>query len=258
MTGVLKEILRYPVKGLSAERLQEVALSPGRPLPHDRQFGIARGDAPFNGAPHWIGRSNFIQRADDTVLAELDARCDPGAGTLTLARRGETVLTASLRDPSGREAVAAYFDAVIGDPRGRPQPVEVPADAAPGTDGQSFADTEEPHLSIINLATVRAIGELVGAELNPLRFRGNLHIEAEPWAEFAWVGRRITVGTVTMDVTKRIDRCAATNLNPDTAERDQNLPLALRKAYGHWDCGVYAIVASEGEIRPGDRIEVAG
>ena len=257
MSALLHEILRYPVKGLSPERLNRVTLAPGRPIPHDRQFALARGDVHFEGPPGWTGRGNFLQRADDDVLAEIEARCDPDAGTLTLSRRGEPVLTARLRDEAGRAALADYFDAAVADGRGRPQPVEIGRESAPGSRGQSFADTSEPHISIINLATVRAIGSLVGAEIHPLRFRGNLHVEAEPWAEFGWVGRRMRLGGALLEVTKRIDRCAATNLNPVTAERDQNLPLAMRKAYGHWDCGVYGVVIEGGEIRPGDRLEPA-
>jgi uncharacterized protein len=255
---ILKEILRYPVKGLSPERLDYVQVSPGRPLPHDRQFAFARGDAFTDGAVRWIRRGNFLQCADDDVLAELDARCDAEAGTLTLSRRGQPILTASLREPDGRAALEDYFAALVEpDGRGRPRAVEIGRDSSPGADGQSFADTPPPHVSIINLATVRAIGDLVGADLHPLRFRGNLLIEAEPWVEFDWVGRRITIGDVAFDVRERIGRCVATNLNPETAERDQNLPLALRKAYGHHDCGVYVVVASAGEIRSGDRISAS-
>lgn len=257
MSAVLREILRYPVKGLSPERLESVLLSPGRPLPHDRQFAIARGNVVFDAAAHWMRRANFLQRAEDEVLAELEARCDPGAGTLSLTRGGSTVLTASLRSPEGQQAVADYFDALISDSRGTPQPVEMPGDPHPGTDGQSFADTPQPHLSIINLATVRAIGDVVGAALSHDRFRGNLIVEADPWSEFDWVGHSVTIGSAGLQVTKRIERCTAINVNPETAQRDQNLPLALRKAFGHLDCGVYVVVADAGEIRTGDRLTLS-
>jgi uncharacterized protein len=36
-------IYRYPVKGLSAEEMNRVALIPGECLPHDRRFAIALG-----------------------------------------------------------------------------------------------------------------------------------------------------------------------------------------------------------------------
>ncbi len=254
MSATLVRIYRYPVKGLSPEPLETVALTPGRPIPHDRQFALARPSATFDGPPHWIRRSNFFQRANDAVLAELDVRCDADTGTIELRRGGRVVASGNLRDPRDRAALESFFAEVTGSAAGTPRIVEISGGFPAGADGQSFADTSAPHISIINLATVRAIGELVGAELHPLRFRANLYVEAEPWAEFDWVGRRAALGGVMLDVVRRIERCAATNVNPDTAERDQNLPLALRRAYGHADCGVYAIAASAGTIRAGDRL----
>ena len=44
MATTIAAIYRYPVKGLSAERLARVALAPGECLPHDtlRKFPAAR------------------------------------------------------------------------------------------------------------------------------------------------------------------------------------------------------------------------
>src|SRR6476659_5225659 len=46
----VEHIYRYPVKGLTAEALEEVLLSPGECLPHDRRFALAQGDSPFDPA----------------------------------------------------------------------------------------------------------------------------------------------------------------------------------------------------------------
>ena len=46
----VEHIYRYPVKGLTAEALEEVLLTPGECLPHDRRFALAQGDAPFDPA----------------------------------------------------------------------------------------------------------------------------------------------------------------------------------------------------------------
>ena len=257
MTARLVHIYRYPVKGLSPEPLDSVRIAPGRPLPYDRQFALARPSAAFDGPPHWIRRGNFFQRANDAVLAELDLRCDPDSGRIALQRRGRMVASGNLRDPQDRAALEAFFADLLGSETGRPRLVEIASGFPPGAGGQSFADTEAPHISIINLATLRALGALVGAELHPLRFRGNLYVEADPWAEFDWVGRQLAIGNARLGIMRRIERCAATNVNPDTAERDQNLPLALRRAYGHADCGVYAIAATAGEIRARMPIEIA-
>jgi MOSC domain-containing protein YiiM len=53
---------------------------------------------------------------------------------------------------------------------------------------------------------------------------------------------------------KRIVRCAATNVDPETAARDLNIPHTLMRHLGHADCGVYAEVIAGGSIGVGDPI----
>ena len=43
MVTTVSAIYRHPVKGLSAEKMDRVALMPGECLPHDRRFAIALG-----------------------------------------------------------------------------------------------------------------------------------------------------------------------------------------------------------------------
>jgi uncharacterized protein YcbX len=50
-------------------------------------------------------------------------------------------------------------------------------------------------------------------------------------------------------------RCAATEVNPEMAERDMQVRAALASAYGHTDMGVYAEVVADGEVVAGDRLE---
>ncbi len=44
----IEHLYRYPVKGLSAEALEETAVEAGGALPWDRAFALAQGDAPFD------------------------------------------------------------------------------------------------------------------------------------------------------------------------------------------------------------------
>lgn len=113
-------------------------------------------------------------------------------------------------------------------------------------------------VSIINLASVAAIETAVGAPVHPLRFRGNLYVAGWPaWREFDLVERELAVGReAQLKVVKRIVRCAATNVDPDTGMRDLALPKSLMQSFGHMDCGVYAEVMTGGEIAAGDSISV--
>jgi uncharacterized protein len=51
-----------------------------------------------------------------------------------------------------------------------------------------------------------------------------------------------------------ITRCAATQVNPVTAERDLDIAAALERAFGHINMGVYAEVLADGEIAVGDEL----
>ena len=65
-------------------------------------------------------------------------------------------------------------------------------------------------------------------------------------------------GGVAFDAFARIDRCAATNVNPVTAERDLIIPLGLQQAYGHPDCGIYLKVVDGGKLQVGEEIGPIG
>jgi len=97
-----------------------------------------------------------------------------------------------------------------------------------------------------------------GAPVNPLRFRGNLYVMGWPaWHEFELLDRTITVGkTAQLSVVKRIQRCAATDVDPDTGIRDLSIPRTLLQNFDHTDCGVYAEVTVAGDIAIGDGIDL--
>ena len=115
-------------------------------------------------------------------------------------------------------------------------------------DGHSFSDVAAKVVSIINLASVAAVEDAVGAPVDPLRFRGNLYVEGWPaWHEFDLLGQTLSIGDVRLKVVKRIVRCAATNVEPRTGIRDLEIPHTLMQTFGHMDCGVYAEVIDGGD-----------
>jgi uncharacterized protein YcbX len=77
MAATVSAIYRYPVKGLSPEKLDRVALLPGECLPHDRRFAIALASAPFDPEwPAWLPKTHFIMLMRDEELARLQTRFD--------------------------------------------------------------------------------------------------------------------------------------------------------------------------------------
>jgi uncharacterized protein YcbX len=102
---------------------------------------------------------------------------------------------------------------------------------------------------------VAAIEDVVGTGVDPLRFRGNIHVTGWPaWHEFDLLDQEIAIGPVRAKVVKRIVRCAATNVDPATGIRDLEIPKTLMQRFDHMDCGVYAEILSQGEVSIGDEI----
>ena len=154
-----------------------------------------------------------------------------------------------LNEAAGREAFAAWLTDLLGDDvRGPRRVVEAP---------ESWRFTDHPlgHVSIINLNSVRDLGQKMGAELDPLRFRANLYVDGWPaWAELGWEGKALMLGWARAEVFKPIVRCLATHVDPATAERDQEVTKALFDNYGHLHCGIYVRVTSAEGVGLGDAV----
>jgi hypothetical protein len=248
----IAEIYRYPVKGLSAEPLDRISIGVGEVIPFDRAYALENGPSNFNpNDPKWTTKNAFLMLMRHERLAQLHTSFDTETRVLTIREGNETLVAACLDTDEGKRAIEAFFsDFSAEDLRGPVKVLNVP--------GFSFQDTSTGMVvSLINLASVRDLGEKVGTYVHPLRFRGNLYVEGlAPWEEYSWLGRAVTIGTMRLVVTKRIDRCAAINVDPISAMRDLNLPRSLMQIYDNVDCGIYLKVFKAGECGIGDEIVV--
>jgi len=244
----IQSIYRYPVKGLSPELLQRARLEVGETVPGDRLYAIENGPSGFDPAlPRYQPKIRYLMLMRNERLATLKTRYDEVGRTLIVAHGGREAARGDLGSAEGRAAVERFFAGFCADElRGAPKVLQAP--------GFSFSDVARKVVSIINLASVTALEELVGAPIDPLRFRGNVYVAGWPaWHELDLVGQAIAIGPHTrLKVVKRIVRCAATNVDPDTGIRDLAIPDALQRTYGHADCGVYAEVLTAGEMAVGD------
>src|SRR5262245_44700183 len=99
-------LYRYPVKGLTPEPLQKVALSPGQTLPADRRYAIENGPSGFDpAAPAWLSKMHFLMLQRDEWLAALEARFDDATGVLTLRENGAVAAAGNLETAEGRAAI---------------------------------------------------------------------------------------------------------------------------------------------------------
>lgn len=250
MTATVAKICRYPIKGLSAEVLETVTLDEGRGLPLDRRFALTPGTTSVDGpAIPWMPKTGFLSLLKHEKMAKLTTRYDDATGQLSIERSGKSVAKGDITTTVGRAMIEEFFAAYMGkEARGRPKLVE-------SEPGAMLSDVQTPLVSVINLASVKDLERVTGAAIDPVRFRGNVYLDGlEPWVEFDWVGQFITLGGVKLTITQRTSRCGATNVDPETGERDLNLPKDLQRGFGHTDMGVYAAVAKGGGIATGDNL----
>ena len=245
-------LYRYPVKGLSPEPLHRVALAVGQTLPADRRYAIENGPSGFDPAtPKWMSKAYFLMLQRDEWLAGLQTHFDDASNVLTIRRNGSVAAEGDLETARGRAAIEQFFTTgFAGHIKGPPKILR-------GND-HSFSDVAKKVVSVVNLASLDAIEDIVGQPVHPLRFRANLYARGWPaWHEFDLLGQTLAIGEARLKVVKRITRCAAINVDPDTAARDLNIPNTLMRRFGHADCGVYAEVMTGGEVAEGNAIRIA-
>ena len=240
----IQAIYRYPVKGLSPEGLTSTRLAPYETLPADRLYAIENGPSGFDPtAPRYQPKQRYLMLMRNERLAQLRARFEEASHTLAIELEGQEAARGDLRTAAGRATIERFFAGFCADElRGAPRVLHAP--------GFSFSDVARKVVSIVNLASVTAVESLVGKAIHPLRFRANLYVTGWPaWHEFDLVGQDIAIGKdARLKIVKRIVRCAATDVDPDTGVRDLSIPPTLMRSLGHADCGVYGEVVNGGDI----------
>ena len=246
MTGTVCALRRHPIKAHGRETLTHVDLTVGQTIPWDRTWAVALDRAKIEDGV-WSACGNFHRAAKNPALMPLTSQTDD-EGRITVAHPDLYPLTF---DPATEGQ--AFIDWL--------SPL-VPADGARparliSAGSRGMTDTDFPSISLNNMSSLRALGQKLGRELEPDRFRGNIWFEGlGPWEEFEWVGRRLSLGTAVLDVKERIGRCKATMVNLSTGRRDADTLGALEEGWGHADFGVYAVVSQSGTIRIGDEVGV--
>lgn len=248
MNGTLARICRHPLKGHGREALASVRLSAGACLPYDRHWAVAHALAKLG--PGWNSCTNFARGAKAPQLMAIECTFDEAQRRLTLRHpeRGEIVFS-----PDDPADLPGFLDWV------RPlNPQERPAPTAIVHTGTALTDSDFPSVSIVNLASLAALSDRMGMALSAERFRANLWLEgAEPFAEWGWIGRTITIGGAVLRIEERITRCRATMADPATGAIAGDTLSALQTAYGHQDFGVYARVLQGGLISLSDPWSIA-
>lgn len=249
----IASLYRYPVKGLSGERLRAVEIGPHQTFPNDRAYALENGPSGFDpAAPSWQPKIKFLCLMKNARLAELDTQFDDASTTLTVRRGDKVLLQENLAGEKGRKAVERFFeDFMETEKRGPIRLLKAP--------DHSFSDLAKKVVSLINLATLAELGNRLGQPVHPLRFRANIYFEGIPaWSEHDLVGQTLQIGATRAKVIKTTSRCAATEVNPETALRDIPIPEILRSSRDSLDLGIYTEIETPGKIAEGDALKILG
>jgi uncharacterized protein YcbX len=233
--GRVTSLHRWPVKSMAGEEVGALAVD-GFGATGDRTHAVF--DV-FKGAPRRVNAEvlprllAWAAAYPDPDPVDRDAPPQPLVTAPDGTRRtwGDPGLAQALEDDLGRPLTLAR------EPRGqqdRPTTVHVTVEAS-----------------------LRALGEALGAPVDLRRFRSNIHLEldAEPWAELEWIGRRLRVGEAELEVVEGCERCAIPTRHPDTQDRWPQL-LRLLAAERATTFGLIARAAGPAVIRGGDPAEL--
>lgn len=220
----LSQIWRFPVKALAGEQLATANVD-GRGLVGDRWFAIHTDDGRLA-----CGKDGRRFRQHDEVF-DFSARTETDGGVVVSGRGGRW----SVGDPELQQALSA----------------------ATGAPMRVLAEGSAPHhdampVSIIGTASLDWCARELGVDAIPNRLRVNLVVETEePFIEETWLGSRLTVGGVVLDVVRRNTRCRVIDLDQNGAGSTTRWLKPLGQ-HREARIAVYAVVAQPGQLSRGD------
>lgn len=219
---------RYPVKSLLGEPLTTLDIDE-RGVVGDRAWSVRTASGKF-------GSGKSSTRFESVIgLLELRAAVDNGSVVVTFPEGDWYDVT----DPLAAERISAH--------------IGQPLTFGPETEVTHFDDGP---ISLIGLASVRALSDARGVPVDAGRFRANVHLDTDtPFVEDEWIGREVAVGTAVLEVVLPSPRCVMINMaSADLPEQPGNLAALGRL---HEQClGVIARVVTPGRVRVGDALSV--
>lgn len=240
MTGTLAHIWRHPIKGIGSEARQSVDLTPQEAVVGDRAWALLNANAA--DCDDWQARRNFLQVAAGPALAAITAQSVGDGIRLTHPARAPL----DFKPNSDPDALGAWIADLW--PSDRPGPARLVQ--APK---QGMTDAPYASVSIGNLASLRALGQKAGIDVDMRRFRINLWIDGlAPWEEIDLLKGDVTIGTATLSPVEPIERCRAPDANPTSGLRDLGILSLLEQGWKTRDFGVCFKVSKAGTASVGD------
>ena len=248
----IEALWQFPVKGLGGHKIAAASLAAGRHFPDDRRFAISTGDAKSAATASgiWLQKAHFLQLLahEDLAAYQCSYSMVDGVGRLTLSHRDHTCLAIDPADPDQRAAFEQIFANRLGARlAGWPRLFEMPTGA--------YSDQPTALISLASTASLAAFAAASGTRPDNRRFRINIVISGvAAFQESDLIGRHIQCGDAILAVKKPVGRCAAINVDPDTAMRGPDHIAMMRAHFGHSDLGIFAEITRGGQINTDDTI----
>ncbi len=245
--GTVRTLFCHPIKGVGRHMLEEVHLTAGQTMPDDRIWAVTHEASKVDAQnPQWVSCNNFIRGAKAPQLQAIELyKTARGYGLLHNAQI--TPFEFDPEDESQHAGFLHWLSSYIPDNRARPK-------ALVRAGARGMTDSDFPSISILTMASLRALGEVAGQPVAPERFRGNIWLDGfTPWEERGWIGKRIRIGEAELEVREHIGRCMATTVDTDTGEQNIATLKLLEQNWGHTQFGIYAEVVKSGRVAIDDK-----
>lgn len=262
--GRIASVHRYPVKSMAGEALESATLEAGG-IVGDRRCAlvdvatgrVASAKNPRLYAPLLdCAARTRLDGAIEIVLPDARTIGAPDAGSALSALLGRSVAVAFAR-PDGIKIERIDPEAAAD----TDEPVAAVLPLGIALPDRGFADFAPLHcLTTGSLAMVAAGG-------GTARYRPNLVIDSGNgggFVENAWVGRRLRIGAVEVEVILPTPRCAVPTLAAPGIAAAPGIPGVLRRlnrldvpGFGRLAClGVYARIVTAGSFEVGDTVQI--
>jgi uncharacterized protein YcbX len=262
MSPRIVALYRYPLKGFTPEAVEQLTILPEGRAAGDRVLNLRFADAPA-ADDAWCRKYSGVVLANTPGLARLETTYDHQTLRLKITLGGRVLVDETLAGAGRRlivDALTTYVMSLDENPlQGHPErlPLKLVGDGVT----PRYQDNEAGQVTLHSRETIASAAQALGdAALSEHRFRHNIVIEGvAAWEELSWLGRRLRIGTVEMNVVKPKTRCLATHANPATGERDlmvmQGLVKHFRQEQPTLGIGMLTHGAG-GEVRIGDAVSV--
>lgn len=255
-------LYRYPVKGCSPEPCDSLEILAEGRVAGDRVLNLRFANAPV-ADDRWCKKFEGVVLVNTPGLARLKASYDHQQLRLQVLLDDRLLVEEPLDDAGRQRIVDALTDYVLGldeNPlKGHPErlPLKLVGDGIT----PRYQDNDAGQVTLHSRETIASAAQALGDPgLNDHRFRHNIVIEGvQAWEELSWLGRRVRIGNVEMDVVKLKTRCLATHANPVTGKRDLQVMQGLMKNFNQAQAtlGIGMLThGAGGMIRVGDSVSL--